>query len=281
MVELKFELRYPQEQGLGQQFGCLVNITEPGACWQTQGFGTTLGEIDEIDIMEHWGSNVNHVSSALHTPSSFGATQNYHGVYLPTATSAFHTYSMEWNEDSISFFIDNNRHYTYAPTNKTASTWPFDDEQFILLNFAVLPSISAAFTQTAMEIDYVRVYQESNSPNPSNAQVTFSVDLSQYSGSFTTAYVNGDFNNWCGSCNPMNDTDNDGIWTTTLPIAQSQIEYKYTLDGWNTSETLTSGSTCTNTTGSFTNRSLQITGDTILDQFVGNLALDALLYSIQ
>ena len=24
MVELKFELRYPQEQGLGQQFGCLV-----------------------------------------------------------------------------------------------------------------------------------------------------------------------------------------------------------------------------------------------------------------
>ena len=116
-----------------------------------------------------------------------------------------------------------------------------------------------------MEIDYVRVYQESNSPNPSNAQVTFSVDLSQYSGSFTTAYVNGDFNNWCGSCNPMNDTDNDGIWTTTLPIAQSQIEYKYTLDGWNTSETLTSGSTCTNTTGSFTNRSLQITGDTILD----------------
>ena len=242
------------------------NITEPGAYWQTQGFGTTpWPDCGEIDIMEHWGTNVNHVSSALHTPSSFGATQNYHGVYLPTATSSFHTYTMEWNEDSISFFIDNNRHYTYSPSTKNASTWPFDDEQFILLNFAVLPSISAGFTQAAMEIDYVRVYQESNSPNPPNAQVTFSVDLSQFSGSFTTAYVNGDFNNWCGSCNPMNDADNDGIWTATLPIAQSQIEYKFTLDGWNTTETLTSGSTCTNTSGSFTNRLLQVTGDTILD----------------
>ncbi len=242
------------------------NITEPGAYWQTQGFGTTpWPDCGEIDIMEHWGSNVNHVSSALHTPSSFGATQNYHGVYLPTATSSFHTYTMEWNEDSISFFIDNNRHYTYSPSTKNASTWPFDDEQFILLNFAVLPSISSAFTQAAMEIDYVRVYQESSATNPSNAQVTFAVDLNQYSNSFTTAYVNGDFNNWCGTCNPLSDSDNDGIWTTTLPISQGAIEYKYSLDGWNTSENFSPGGSCTNTSGSFTNRYLQVLSDTVLN----------------
>ena len=242
------------------------NISEPGAYWQTQGFGTTpWPDCGEIDIMEHWGANVNHVSSALHTPSSFGATQNYSGVYLPTATSSFHTYTMEWSSDSISFFIDNNRHYTYSPSSKNASTWPFDDEQYILLNFAVLPSIYSAFTQAAMEIDYVRVYQERNVANLSNAQVTFSVDLNQYANSFTAAYINGDFNNWCGTCNPLSDTDNDGIWTTTLPISQSTIEYKFTLDGWNASENFSPGGTCTNTSGSFTNRYLQILGDTILN----------------
>ena len=39
-------------------------------------------------------------------------------------------------------------------------TWPFDTEQYILLNVAIQPSIDQAFTQSAMEIDYVRVYQE-------------------------------------------------------------------------------------------------------------------------
>ena len=32
--------------------------------------------------------------------------------------------------------------------------------------------------------------------------VTFQVDLNNYTGSFTTANVNGTFNAWCGACNP-------------------------------------------------------------------------------
>ena len=63
MVELKFMARNLAIWMLGK------NITEPGAYWQTQGFGTTpWPDCGEIDIMEHWGTNVNHVSSALHTP---------------------------------------------------------------------------------------------------------------------------------------------------------------------------------------------------------------------
>ena len=53
-------------------------------------------------------------------------------------------------------------HYTYNPTTKNSDTWPFDTEQYILLNIAIQPGIDQAFTQSAMEIDYVRVYQETS-----------------------------------------------------------------------------------------------------------------------
>lgn len=48
--------------------------------------------------------------------------------------------------------------------------------------------------------------------------VGFAVNMADYAGSFTGIFVNGDYNGWCGSCNPMTDDDKDGIWTVTLPI---------------------------------------------------------------
>ena len=43
--------------------------------------------------------------------------------------------------------------------------------------------------------------------------VTFKLDMTNYTGSFTTPEVNGTFNSWCGAaCNPMSDPDGDGIW---------------------------------------------------------------------
>ncbi|MDA8820661.1 hypothetical protein N9N66_08720, partial [Schleiferiaceae bacterium] len=99
---------------------------------------------------------------------------------------------------------------------------------------------------------------------PATNDVTFSVDLNQYSGSFTSVYVNGNFNGWCGSCNVMDDSDADGIWEVTLPLTQDSIEYKFTLDGWTAQENFTPGSSCTKTTGIYTNRFLAIGGDTTL-----------------
>jgi surface protein len=98
---------------------------------------------------------------------------------------------------------------------------------------------------------------------PSN--VTFSVDMNQYGGSTANGvFLNGDFNSWCGSCNAMDDSDNDGVWTITLPLTADSIEYKFTVDGWSDQESLTPGSSCTKTTGIYTNRFLAISGDTTL-----------------
>ena len=85
--------------------------------------------------------------------------------------------------------------------------------------------------------------------------VTFKVDMQNVTG-FTTAYVNGSFNGFCGSCNPMTDANSDGIWETTIQLNQDTFEYKFTYDGWTGQEDLTPGSSCTSTIGGYTNRSI-------------------------
>ena len=138
------------------------NITENGGYWQTQGFGTTSWPAcGEIDIMEHWGDNQNFVQSAMHTPSSFGNTSNKGGQTVSTASTEFHVYTLVWTPEKMVFSVDDIIHYTYNPEVKDANTWPFDVEQYLLLNVAILPNISASFTQSSMDVDYVRIYQES------------------------------------------------------------------------------------------------------------------------
>ena len=137
------------------------NINEPGGYW-TNSFGSVnWPECGEIDIMEHWGNNQNYVQSALHTPSSYGGTVNKGGQTIATASSEFHIYTLEWTSEKMVFKVDDVEHYTYNPAVKNADTWPFDSDQYLLLNIAIEAGVAASFTESKMEIDYVRVYQES------------------------------------------------------------------------------------------------------------------------
>jgi len=139
------------------------NINEDGAYWDNEGFGTTSWPAcGEIDIMEHGLGATNHVSSALHTPSSFGATENYQSYILNDVANDFHVYSMNWSPNQITFMIDGVGFYTYNPAVKDDSTWPFYLDQYLLLNVAmggIAGPIDQNFTQSRMVIDYVKVYQ--------------------------------------------------------------------------------------------------------------------------
>ena len=95
--------------------------------------------------------------------------------------------------------------------------------------------------------------------------VTFQVDMNDYTGSFTTPEVNGTFNSWCGACNAMTDPDGDDIWTVTLPLATgSSIEYKFSHDAWAGQEQNDPTAPCTNGNATYTNRVWIVTGDTTL-----------------
>ena len=169
------------------------NVSEVGAYWQTQGFGDTgWPACGEIDIMEHGLGALNHVSSALHTPSSSGNTVNVQSFTLNDVANDYHVYSMNWSPNQITFLIDGVGFYTYNPAVKNSSTWPFDLEQFLLLNVAMggfAGTPDAGFTQSSMVIDYVKVYQNSTAsiddvfaskfaiyPNPSSEVINIRTD---------------------------------------------------------------------------------------------------------
>lgn len=108
------------------------------------------------------------------------------------------------------------------------------------------------------------VYQRTTPIAVQDYDVTFRVDMSQYTGSLTGGvFVNGTFNGWCGTCNPMTDVGN-GSWAVTLPLPPGAIEYKFTIDGWNAQEEFVGGESCTVSSGGFTNRAHTVAGDITL-----------------
>ena len=119
----------------------------------------------EIDIMEHWGHNPTIISSATHTPACSGGCANVTvgETKVYDYNTEFHVYSIEWTEEEISFYLDDEYLYSYKPSTKTSSNWPYTWNQFILLNVAMGGgwfSIDSNFIEAIMEVDYVRVYQK-------------------------------------------------------------------------------------------------------------------------
>lgn len=141
------------------------NVSEVGAYWQTQGFGNTGWPwCGEIDIMEHGLGAVNHTSSALHTgcDGCSGDTKNKASQLISDVSANFHVYSVNWSPNQITFLVDDVAYYTYNPAIRDIGTWPFDLEQFLLLNVAMggfSGTPDSGFTSSSMVIDYVRVYQ--------------------------------------------------------------------------------------------------------------------------
>jgi len=137
------------------------------AIWMLGDNITSIGwpACGEIDIMEYVGFQPNVVHSATHTTSSFGNTVNHDSYDLATAEEAFHVYGIEWTSTEIKFFVDETLHYTYKPTAYTDATWPFNKNQFLILNLAIggnwggLHGVDDTIFPQQFLIDYVRVYQ--------------------------------------------------------------------------------------------------------------------------
>ncbi|MCC8188584.1 MAG: glycoside hydrolase family 16 protein [Bacteroides sp.] len=125
----------------------------------------------EIDIMEHVGYEPDVVHSALHTRSSFGATQNKGKTLFPDVNQDFHVFGITWTEDQIEFYVDDPQqpYYIYAPEEKNARTWPFDRPCYLLLNLAVgghwggKQGIDNTVFPAEYLIDWVRVYTADSS----------------------------------------------------------------------------------------------------------------------
>lgn len=125
----------------------------------------------EIDIMEHVGFNPDTVFSTVHTGkfNHMIGTQVGKRTELPTATTNFHVYAMEWNKDEIKSYVDGNHYFTFTNTGEDFESWPFDQPFHLILNLAIggglggKQGIDDSKFPHKFQIDYVRVYQKEES----------------------------------------------------------------------------------------------------------------------
>ena len=182
------------------------NITENGGYFSNLGYGTTpWPAVGEIDILEHWGRDQGYAQSAMHTSSSYGDTVNHGGRYISTISQQFHNYSMDWDQNKIIFYVDGIEHYRYNPGTNDPYYWPYDKEMYLILNVAIEESISQSFTQSAMEIDYLRVYDTAGN-------LIFSDEFSADSDGDTYA---DDIDAFPNDPTEWLDTDGDGVGDNT------------------------------------------------------------------
>lgn len=128
----------------------------------------------EIDIMEAVGCTQHKVYGTIHTQAynHMKHTEKFNTVSMDV--TEWHTYSIEWSEGELLWFVDGQQYHRFAPSaNGDSEKWPFNREFFLILNVAVggswggmcvggAPSCSAAdeFGNTqAMEVDFARVYR--------------------------------------------------------------------------------------------------------------------------
>ena len=113
----------------------------------------------EIDIMEHLGRDLNNIYGTLHYPGRFGGSADGATRRIANAATEFHIYSLDWSASSIKLSVDGQVVHTVA--NSTAI--PFNHDFFLILNVAMggnfAGPVDAAFSNSTMEIDYVRVYK--------------------------------------------------------------------------------------------------------------------------
>lgn len=113
----------------------------------------------ETDIVEHLGRDLNKIYGTLHYPGRSGGNADGATIVIPDATTAFHTYAVDWTPTTIKIYVDAQLFHTVA----NSASLPFNQNFFILLNMAMGGNfggaVDPAFTSATYEVDYVRVYQ--------------------------------------------------------------------------------------------------------------------------
>lgn len=118
----------------------------------------------EIDIMENWSRDQERVLGTVHTEAYNHVIGTAKGGAMSVAEpwKNFYTYSIEWIENQISFFIDDSLYYNFQKEDGAGSDkWPFDIPFRFLLNIAVesfTPGQEHTWEKRTMEIDFVRVF---------------------------------------------------------------------------------------------------------------------------
>lgn len=121
----------------------------------------------EIDMMEHVGQNPNHVQFSLHTKNAYFHLNNQamKEVVKEGLTDEFHLYSMDWEDDQITFYLDQEPQISFKKkANATVQDWPFDQPFYLILNIALGGTWGGPIDDQALPayfvFRYIKVYEK-------------------------------------------------------------------------------------------------------------------------
>ncbi|NMM47832.1 carbohydrate-binding protein [Marinigracilibium pacificum] len=151
----------------------------------------------EIDIMENVGYQPQTVYGTVHTEAynHMIGTQLGGEIDRSTYQTEFHTYAIDWTEDKIDFMMDGNIYFTHERHGGSAE-WPFDQDFYLILNLAVggdwggALGVDPNIWPQRMEIDYVRVYDQTF--GESTANIPGIIEAEDYYDSFGVKKENCD-----------------------------------------------------------------------------------------
>jgi beta-glucanase (GH16 family) len=155
----RFEVRAKLPTGLGTwPAAWMLGVNMKDVGWPTCG---------EIDIMENVGYDPTRIHGTVHTDAynHIDGTAVGGSIEMSQPWEDYHVYAVEWFSDRIDFFVDDQKYFSFA-NQGTHATWPFDEEAYLLINFAFGGSWGGAqgvnkdLLPLEYHIDYVRVYEQ-------------------------------------------------------------------------------------------------------------------------
>jgi beta-glucanase (GH16 family) len=165
--QISARIKLPSGQGLWPTFEMLGTNSSSVAQWQQAGL---------IDILSDSNSTSGTVYSGLTGPD------NYNRWWIDTCAScgsfagSFHTFTVDWYPDHISFLIDGHIYFTQYRALSGAG-WVFDHPFYLILDLAVggtqpgSPDATTTFP-AQMLVDWVRVYTAGPPTASATGQIT-------------------------------------------------------------------------------------------------------------
>lgn len=216
---IDFRAKLPRGNGLWPALWMLPNDDTYGT-WAASG---------ELDVMEARGRLPGATSGAIHFGGQWPANTYIGGDFSfsdgQTIDSDYHVYSVVWEEDNIKWYVDgkcffkatNDQWYSNgAPSNNNA---PFDQEFYIIMNLAVGGWFDGGITPgpgdipASMQVDYVRVYKDTDWVDPDAVRVT-GISLDKQTAVLSTIGETLLINR---TITPGNATNKNVTWTSSNP----------------------------------------------------------------
>lgn len=177
----------------------------------------------EIDIMEHINTEQS-THGTIHWQDHNGNYANYGGSTGVNITQ-FHVYAIEWNDQSIKWFLDGNQYHEVNIAGGINGTSEFHNNFFIILNMAIGGNwpgfnINNSAMPAEMRVDYVRVYSGSGGGG-GFSQTIQAENYAVMSGVQTENCSEGGLNvGWIDANDWM-------VWDVNLPSSGSyNVEYR-------------------------------------------------------